>query len=68
MRDWNEIVSDIALDEGVSKEEADIIYRKRIAEARGEVYTPNDNSQMMPETNRAARRANIKTRRKGKMK
>ena len=68
MRDWNEIVSDIALDEGVSKEEADIIYRKRIAAARGEVYTPDDNSQMKPETNRAARRANIKMRRKEKTK
>jgi hypothetical protein len=64
MRDWDEIVSEIALEEGVTKAEADVIYRKRIAEARGEVYTPNDNSAMLPETNRAARRANAKIRKR----
>lgn len=60
---WDEIVSEIAADEQVTLAEADVIYRKRIAAARGEVYTPNDNAQMLPETNRAARRANSKTRR-----
>lgn len=62
MREWREIVTGIALDEGVTEAEADVIYRKRIAAARGEVYTPNDNAQMFPETNRAARRANAKKR------
>jgi len=65
MKGWDEIVNDIALDEGVSKAEADVIYRKRIADARGEVYTPDDNAQMFPETNRAARRANAKKRKRG---
>ena len=60
MRGWDEIISDIALDENVTKAEADVIYRKRIAAARGEIYTPIDNAQMLPETNRAARRANAK--------
>ena len=62
MKGWDEIVNDIALDEGVSKAEADVIYRKRIADARGEVYTPDDNARMLPETNRAVRRANAKRR------
>lgn len=62
MRDWNEIISEIASDQGVTKEEAEVIYRKRVAAAQGKVYTPNDNAQMLPETNRAARRANAKER------
>jgi hypothetical protein len=28
MRDWDEIVSEIALEEGVTKAEADVIYHK----------------------------------------
>jgi len=63
MRDWDEIVADIALEEGVTKAEADVIYRKRVAEAQGRVYTPKDSERMLPETNRAARRANERTRR-----
>jgi hypothetical protein len=66
MRDWDQIVSGIAFDEGVTKAEADVIYRKRIAEARGEVYTPDDSAKMRPETNRAARRANAKEGRRNK--
>lgn len=64
MRDWGEIIAEIMHDEKVTRAEAEIIYRKRIAQARGEVYTPNDNVQMLPETNRAARRRNAKLRRK----